>query len=445
MEEKELFQDYELKSWELSPRIYKIIGAAAALHLFGLIVFSQVDLLGTKACDSPYVGKVCQVLDAAYVTSVLLGTDTEFSSRDYDKTEIEEADVTWVNVGEQFNYPAGYFSQANPAPPVDPNMTGGIDPATGMPYPSGYIPGIPGTFSSPPTLDSPQVLPTPNPNAVQGGLPSSPLGGSTGSNPTVTAKIPRTRTQRFPSGIRPPKNDSPKTLPDFDDEKANKDKKPNANTTANKEDKPKTEKPNGDEQKIFNKKPLEEFAARYGEAILNNQVDINAPFTIEVRAKLDEYGKLVKPTMSVKPGSDEKMTEVAKEAILAFGDSQLLQKLYDVGGRNVKITFSQDADNLQAIIVSETESIQRAETISSLINVYLKNAGLKEGSDEAILMDKAKPASDGKNVIINFLIPNEEKASMIKKNLEKHQEKLKNQKPNSGVAESVNKDIKSAK
>jgi hypothetical protein len=46
---------------------------------------------------------------------------------------------------------------------------------------------------------------------------------------------------------------------------------------------------------------------------------------------------------------------------------------------------------------------------------------------------------------LNFLIPNEEKSAMIKKNLEKLQEKLKNQKPNSGVAETVNKDVNSAK
>lgn len=450
MEEKELFQDYELKSWELSPRIYKILGMAAALHLFGLVIFSQVDLLGTKACDSPYVGKVCQVLDAAYISSVLLGTDTEFSSRDYDKTEIDEADVTWLDVSDQFTYPAGYFSQSNPEPAFDPTLTG-IDPMTG--FPSSSTMNIPGITSSPSTLDpnQPAILPTPNPNAVQGNPPDSPfiIGGN---NPTVSSKFPRPpRTQRFPN-TRTPRNNSPSKLPKLDginpNQTADKDKNANANTntTANKENKAKVETPSGEEPKLFNKKPLEDFGAKYGEAILKNEVDINAPFTIEVIAQLDENGKLVKPRMITTADSDPKMTLVAKEAILAFGDSQLLRTLYDVGARNVRIVFAQNQDNLQAIIKAETKSENEAKTLQSGLNFALKNLYKPaDGSDEKILLDKAQLGVEGKNFVINFLIPNEEKAPMIKKNLEKLQEKLKQTKPSSGVAETVNKDVKSAK
>lgn len=454
MQEKELFQEYELKSWELSPRIYKILGIAAALHLFGFIILGQVDLLGTKACDSPYVGKVCQVLDAAYMSSVLLGTDTEFSSRDYDKTEIDEADVTWVDVSQQFSYPPGYFSVSNPAPEmIDPTLMP-IDPTTGMP--STTIPGFPGITTSPQTLDpnQPAILPTPNPNAVQGTIPDSPFTIGGGSNPTIPRSIPTRRTQKFPvTRIPKIKNESPNTLPQgIDPNKvtaANTDK--NGNKTANKEDKTKTDTPKKDEQKLFNKKPLEDFGTKYGEAILKNEVDINAPFTIEVTAKLDETGKLLKPVMNVKPGSDEKMTEVAKEAILAFGDSQLLLMLYNAvtqnepGSPTIRITFAQDADNLQANIQVEAKSENKAKQIQSGLNFLLQLNKLKEGSDEKVLMDKAVLGTNGKNFVINFLISNEEKAPMIKKNLEKLQEKLKNEKPNSGVAENVNKDVKSVK
>ncbi|HEY0049960.1 MAG TPA: hypothetical protein VGB68_11770, partial [Pyrinomonadaceae bacterium] len=426
-------------------RIYKILGTAAALHLFGLIVFSQVDLLGTKACDSPYVGKVCQVLDAAYVSSVLLGTETEFSSRDYDKTEIDEEDVTWVNVSEQFNYPAGYFSQSNPAPELDPTMMG-IDPATGMT--SSNIPGIPGgLMTSPSTLDAPPVLPTPNPNAVQG-MPDSPF--SIGNNSTISSpKSPRPRTQKFPR-VRTPKQKSPATLPDIpglnENQTADKDKNPNANTTANKENKVKTETPGGEESKLFNKKPLEDFGKKHSEAILKNDVDINAPFMIEVIAKLDDKGKLVKPRMISTADSDPKMTLLAKEAILAFGDSQLLRTLYDVGARNVRIVFAQDKDNLQAIIKAETASENEAKTLQSGLNFALKNLYKpKEGSDEQILLDKAQLGVEGKNFVINFLIPNQEKSDMIKKNLEKLKEKSNQSKPNGGGAETVSKDVNSAK
>ncbi|HEX9961217.1 MAG TPA: hypothetical protein VGB00_09815 [Pyrinomonadaceae bacterium] len=457
MEEKELFQDYELKSWELSPRIYKVLGMAVALHLFGFIVFSQVNLLGTKACDSPYVGKVCQVLDAAYISSILLGTETEFSSRDYDKTEIDEADVTWVDVSEQFTYPAGYFSQSNPAPAFDPTMMP-VDPMSGFPSSSMNIPGI---SSSPMTLDpnQPAILPTPNPNAVQNTIPDSPftIGGN---NPTVNQKFPRpTRTQKFPR-TRMPRNDSPSKLPNPDgvnqNQTADKDKTPNANTTASKENKTPTETPGGEESKLFNRKPLEDFGKKYGDQILKNEVDINAPFEITVEAKLDENGKLFESdkkgkrlplVVKIKEGSDPKMAEVAKEAISAFSDSQLLRPLYDAGVRGVTITFSQNQSNLMAIIQSDAGTPSKAGTIQSLVNLAKKGAlmTMKPESDELKLISKAETATQGKVFILNFLIPNEEKAPMIKKNLEKLQEKLKNQKPNSGVAETVNKDVNSAK
>lgn len=457
MEEKELFQDYELRSWELSPRIYKILGMAAALHLFGLIVFSQVDLLGTKACDSPYVGKVCQVLDAAYLSSVLLGTDMEFSSRDYDKTEIDEADVTWVNVSEQFNYPPGYFAVSNPQPAFDPTLMQ-TDPVTGMPLSSPMANDFPGFNTSPQTLDpnQPQVLPTPNPNPIQGDIP-----GITGNIPTT----PRpNRTQKFPTykPYKAPRNNSPSKLPKLNNEPnpnqtADKNKNSNSNTNTNQpEDKTKTEPPKKEEEKLFNKKPLEDFGAKYGKEILDNQVDINAPFEITVEAKLDEFGKLFKLDkngkripldMKVKEGSDPKMVEVAKEAISAFSDSQLLRPLYNGGVRSVTVTFSQNQDNLMAIIQSDAGTPGKAGTIQSFVNLAKKGAllSMKADSDEAKLISKAETATQGKVFILNFLIPNEEKEPMIRKNLEKLREKLKNEKPNGGVAETANKDVNLSK
>jgi hypothetical protein len=453
MEEKELFQDYELRSWELSPRIYKILGMAAALHLFGLIVFSQVDLLGTKACDSPYVGKVCQVLDAAYISSVLLGTETEFSNRDYDKTEIDEADVTWVDVSEQFTYPAGYFAQSNPEPMYDPTLMGG-DPTGTMPT---SIPGFPGfTPSSPSMLDpnAPVILPTPNPNPVQGELPDFTIksGNPTTVNPT---RIPRPRTQRFPIPRTPKNNTSPNSLPKLDgtNETASKDKNSNSNTNANKDPKANSETPKKDEQKMFNQKPLRDFGEKYGTKILKNEVNLNAPFSIEVIAKLDENGKLINPKMASTADSDPKMTEIAKEAILAFGDSQLLLTLYDAVTQNepgqptIRIKFVQDADNLQANIQVEAKSENKAKQIQSGLSFLLTLKKPKEGTDERNLLDKAVLGTNGKNFVISFLIANEEKTALIRKHLEKQQQENQNlSKPSSGGgAETADKDIKSAK
>jgi len=181
-----------------------------------------------------------------------------------------------------------------------------------------------------------------------------------------------------------------------------------------------------DESKNFNKKPLEDFGARYGEVILKNDIDINAPFQIEVTGDLDESGKLVNPALVIRPGSNEKMTEIAKEAVLAFGSSQLLKPLYDIGGRNIKIILAQNQTELQALIFTETDSENRARALVSMLNLYLKNLKVKEGTDEAILMKNVEISAQGKTLIINFLIPNDEKNQMVRKNLIRILEKSKN-------------------
>ncbi|HTK26510.1 MAG TPA: hypothetical protein VL327_08125, partial [Pyrinomonadaceae bacterium] len=94
--EGDLFNNYEIRNWNYSPRLYKIIAASAAVNLLALLVVAQTSLLTMKGCDSPFVGKVCQVLDTVYVSSLLFGTDREYVDQAYQKTELADADVTFV-------------------------------------------------------------------------------------------------------------------------------------------------------------------------------------------------------------------------------------------------------------------------------------------------------------------------------------------------------------
>jgi hypothetical protein len=113
----DLFRNYEIRHWDFSPTFYKILAASAIFNVAALVVFAQSNVLMTRGCDSPLVSKFCQVLDTVYVGSVLLGTDAEFASRDYEKTELEDADITYIDVSGQtppLNYPEGYFALANP-------------------------------------------------------------------------------------------------------------------------------------------------------------------------------------------------------------------------------------------------------------------------------------------------------------------------------------------
>lgn len=442
MEDKELFEDYEIKNWELSPRVYKILGASALAHLLFFTVFAQFNLLSAKACDSPYVSKVCQVLDATYLATIFLGEDTSFVTRDYEKTEIEDAEITFIDVSAQeppLQYPEGYFAVANPETAMSQDML--------MPMDNG---GFPTTPSSPSQLDfnTPQVLPTPNNDVAKQPLPDSPFsfGNDSAPKPTrvPTSKPPRNKTQVAKQ--TKPKNESPDKLPKLEGEDVANNANANTNQTVANNKPENANKPgevSEEDKDKFNDKPLKDFGTKYGEKILSKEVNINAPFTIEVIAGLDEHGKLVKPVMKAAPGSDPKMTEVAKEAIAAFSDSQLLKPLYDVGGRNVKITFAQNQDNLQAIIQTETKSELQAKTLHSGLNLYINNFFKpKEGSDEQVLMKKAQFATQGKVFIINFLIPNDEKTQMIEKSLKNlKQEKEKQAQPN-GLAANKDKSSK---
>ena len=455
MEEKELFEDYEIDRWQPSPKIYQILGASVLLHLFAFFTIAQFNLLQTKACDSPYVGKVCQALDFAYLGTTFLGQDPDFVNKDYEKTEISEADVTYVDVSRTeppLQYPEGYFAMTNPE--------GMLNQSPMMPDMSGYPP-VAGSMDSPMTLDpnAPQILPTPNNDVANQKLPDSPFSfGNDSPAPPPPAKPVRVPTykpprNRFPVARQPKlKNESPGALPGLDGEKTAKNSNANSNqTVAEKDAKKKSEdsnKPAADDDELdpdrdkFNQKPLKDFGTKYGEQILSKEININAPFKIEIIAKLDKDGKLTNAKMVTASGSDPQMSEVAKEAIRAFSDSKLLRPLYDAGGRDVKITFAQNNESLQAIIQTQAESENVAKRMQSGINFAMSLAKtLRKGSDEANLMEKADLATQGKTFIINFMISNDEKTQMIERSLKNLKQELEKKAQPNSVA--VNKDTNS--
>jgi hypothetical protein len=105
LQEGDLFNNYEIRNWNFSPRLYKIIAASAAVNLIALFIVAQTPLLTMKGCDSPFVDKVCSVLDTVYVSSLLFGTDREYVDQAYEKTSLADADVTFVDVSDQLTYP----------------------------------------------------------------------------------------------------------------------------------------------------------------------------------------------------------------------------------------------------------------------------------------------------------------------------------------------------
>ncbi|MDQ3798353.1 MAG: TlpA family protein disulfide reductase [Acidobacteriota bacterium] len=176
----------------------------------------------------------------------------------------------------------------------------------------------------------------------------------------------------------------------------------------------------------FYRKPFDDFGAKFNEAILKNEINPNAPFSVKVIGEIDENGKLIDPIRTIKPGSDEKMAKFAGEFITALSDSQMLRYLNDFGARQIIITLAQDENNFGMIIESETESENRARAVVSMLNLFTKQVGFKEGSDEAFLVSKTQMRSAGKSFSINFSMSREEKNQTIEKYLKRFREKSKN-------------------
>ncbi|MEQ1765757.1 MAG: hypothetical protein ABL984_21700, partial [Pyrinomonadaceae bacterium] len=178
LREGDLFYKHEVGRWTFDNRIYAII-AGSAIFLFAFFgLVAQTPILTARGCDSPFVGRVCQVLDMAYVGSVLFGTEREMADAEYERTQLGEADVVWIDqtgVPAQLEYPEGYFQLANPEQfAMQQAMLNG----TSSPYDfntSGFPPVTPPVQSGSSLIDTPAISPKKNPKARPNNLPDSPF------------------------------------------------------------------------------------------------------------------------------------------------------------------------------------------------------------------------------------------------------------------------------
>jgi len=410
--EGELFNNYEIRNWNFSPRLYKIIAASAVVNLLALLIVAQTSLLTMKGCDSPFVGKVCQVLDTVYVSSLLFGTDREYVDQAYEKTSLADADVTFVDVSTDappLEYPAGYFALANPgqAPfeQVNNDSIAGYNPSTFPPV--GQVP--PAANDS--LLNKPQNLPKANPNAVSGDLPSF----DDNDNTAVASNTKK-------GGKKPDAN----SVANTNQKKADANKAEPAPTPLSSE---------AVTQLEINKKPLEDFADGIVAQWSANQIDLNQPFTIVLNGVINKDGKLDRDKSKFDPTKqkgDQKMIDVAKSAIEAVGDSGFLTYLASLNVEKVTITLVQDDKQITAVVSSSQKTADRAKTISSGLNSYISLGKMKfsdPNSDERKLLDGAQVTADGKNFLLNFALPKPIAQEIITRRLKEAQAK-KAQQPN---------------
>ncbi|MDQ6785276.1 MAG: hypothetical protein M3033_00455 [Acidobacteriota bacterium] len=448
-QEKELFAGYEIKNWNLSPRIYKIIVASAILNLFGVFVMAQGNLLTRKGCDSPLVSSICQVLDTVVLGSSLLATDTEYVSKDYEKNELGDADITYIDVSNDsppLKYPEGYFALANPEQFVMPQtaLNSSFD-MSGFPTIPSMPPAGIGSSSSD-LLASKPNLPPVNDNPIVGPLPSS----ISGSNPFPKYRMPKFN-RGIPKYVKPKQspipNDSPNELPKLDGE-----------TAKNKTDKPKSEKtPDANQKPIesekvadveINKKPFEDLGDDLNDKLEKKQVDLSKPFSVVLDATITADGKFdTTKSRFGKTEGDQQMVDVAKKALESVGNSGILSYLKIYGIDRVNFTLVQDDKQIYAIIKSEQKTPEKAQTSVSLINaalqglIFADNNGIKKLDDNSkTLVNNSKVTSNGKSFILNFMIPKPMGQDLINRSLKERAAKKNSSQPgnSSGVNQNSN-------
>lgn len=453
MEELDLLQNYEIKAWDINPRFYKIIGASAVINVLIFAVLGNTNLLSSRACDSPFVSKVCQVLDTVYVGARLFSGEKDYVVKDYAKTKIDDSEVVWIDqtgVGPKFDYPEGYFQIANPVAAEDefamnPENSFDTIPSTPDPGFSNPLPPISNNDSG--LLASRPKLPKRNRRPAKGNLPDSPFG---------IADDKDNKDDKL-------KNDSPSTLPGSDAATAKNDKN-DKNTKPEKNPLEENTAVKSDPVKgiDINRKPLDDLADEALAKYLSKEVDFSQQFLIKMTGEITKNGRLNRDKSKfAKAQGNEQIVNLAKRAIESVGDSGWLGYLSDVDLKQLDLTLAQNDLQFVAVVVSKASSSERAKSVSSILRNAISARKLAHTSglskledDELALLNAAKITSEGNLVKINFNLPKPIAQKMIDDRLREYQaKKLKEKqgtppkaeaKPN-GTADKTGKDKNAAK
>ena len=413
-QEGDLFHHYEIKPWEFSPRIYKIVGVAVLANILFFTGVAQTNLVTMRGCDSPFVGRVCQVLDMAYVGTVLFGTEREYVDLAYEKTDLGDAEITFISMDRNeplFEYPPGYF-QPEPEQTI-------IDPITGFSS-SGteFAPGIP---SNPTIRNTPAPkYPKYNPKATTGNAAGWGDENDTDENPTLgkgqngrlgnskagTGKIDENGAvaEATPSPVPPDET--------VDGAKA-------------------------DKLGVFlNKAPLREQADETLKKIGSGAVVITNSFkaTVAGTLGLGKDGKTVilknpkpVPTDPNIP-NDPVLEKLAQEWIVSVGDAGWFGYLDRVKVKDVTITVEQIGEKFIATVRGSQPSENSAKMAASGLNGFISIGKATANGDELMFLEAAKTTFDGNTLVLSVEMDKPIVQEMIQRKLAEI--KSKEQKPN---------------
>ncbi len=415
-QEGDLFHKYEIRNWEFGPRLYKILAVSAIFNVLALLIVAQSDLLTRKGCESPWVGSVCQVLDMAYVGTMLYGTERDYIDQEYEQVDLGDAEITFIDVSGEtppLSYPEGYFQIANPVQYEMLKQQAAADPT------ASYIAPMPTpTTGSGGLMASPPVYPKYNPKTVTGPIPDSPFADDTNSNTSASNKG-----KNKPGNKTPPANN------------ANADQtvaeNPNANTNPTLTSDPVPEVD-------INKLPMIDLGNSINALREKGQLNLESEFIVEGKGRLDQNGRFDPKTFryKTKAGKDEATVNVVTESIEALNQAGYLGYIKGVIGKDLSFIFQQGAENLEATFQSDLDNDSMAKQRKTSLDFFIglvkqrkqgENAS-QDDKDDLVLLEGIKTEVVGKTLKITFVVPKAIAHPMIQRKLAEQAAELK--KPN---------------
>lgn len=168
---------------------------------------------------------------------------------------------------------------------------------------------------------------------------------------------------------------------------------------------------------VFNKRPFTDLAVQIKEKLDQNEVDLTAPFSIQVVSDLTKEGRLANAKVVYLSG-DRKTSEIGTEFVAAVSDSNLLKPLSDLGIEKVTIMLLQDEKQVSGIIKSELETENKAKQIASSLNFFIPAAKQSTTDEDAkFLLANWKITVDGRKIEMNFLAPKESVQELVKRKI----------------------------
>ncbi|HMS39986.1 MAG TPA: hypothetical protein PKE69_07165 [Pyrinomonadaceae bacterium] len=178
----------------------------------------------------------------------------------------------------------------------------------------------------------------------------------------------------------------------------------------------------------INPQPLRNLGKELKEKIERGEIDFDKPFKVVLETVLTKDGKFdrEKSKFTLTEG-DAQMIDIVKSGIGAIGDSGIFGYLRNSGAEQIKLTVVQDGETFSILVESEQKDESKANTMASVFNTLIRALKLFDENGTQKLDENAKilisgfqtPIANGKNVILNFVLPQQTFKDLILRSLPK--------------------------